>query len=260
MSFLFTVFYQPIANALFVLMNTVNASNIVFGILMLVIVTKLVLLPVSFKNSDVQKKMSSVSGELQNIKKNIKDKKEQAEKTLEVYKKEKINPFSPLLYLLIQIPFFISIFFVTKDIGDGSFEYGKVLYDFVTRPEFLDLTFLSVNTTKNGGIILAVLIVVSQIILMRQTQKKGEEAMKNTKILTVIMPIVIGALSLSIVATVGIYWLFNNLISILQEILIKNIALKKAAVYPTEKAASDNYGVSDPVEPDSRETDQVKQE
>ena len=261
MSFLFTIFYQPTANAMFILMNIANTGSVVFGILMLVIVTKALLLPTSFKNSKIQEKMGEVSEDLQNIKKTIKDKKEQAEKTLEIYKKAGINPFSPILYLLIQIPFFISIFFVTRDVGSGLFKYEEVLYDFVTKPEFIDLTFLSLNTSENGGIFIATLIVVSQIILMRQTKKKGGEVSKNTKILTTVMPIVIGVLSLSIVATVGIYWLFNNLISILQEILIKNISPKRTEAEYSEKEneGADESKIIGP-EPKKESDDPVTQE
>lgn len=230
MGFLFTVFYQPIANLLFFLMNTVGTNNIVLGILMLVVVIKILLLPSSIKNSVMQKKMGKISEELQNIKKTIKDKKEQAEKTIEIYKRESINPLSPLLFLLIQIPFFFSIFFITKDIGSGLFVYNEALYDFVAQPEFIDLTFLSINTAENSGIPIAILITVSQLILMHQMQKKGVGMPKNNKILTIVMPIVVGALSLKIVATVGMYWLFNNLVSILQEIFIKNLKKEPEAI------------------------------
>ena len=222
MGILFTLFYQPIANLLFILMNLVGTNSIVLGILLLVIVVKMVLLPTSVKNSKIQRKMSEISGELENIKKNIKEKKEQAEKTLEVYKRVNINPLTPILFLAIQIPFFISIFFITRDLGIGLFKYEEVLYQFVSRPEFVDFFFLSQNTMEKGGIIIASLIVVSQVILMQQTKKKGIETPKNTKILTFVLPIIIGVFSLSITATVGIYWLFNNLISILQEVFIKN--------------------------------------
>ena len=206
------------------------------GILMLVLVTKAILLPISIRNSKIQKKMNEISEELQDIKKNIKEKKEQAEKTLKVYKKAGINPFSPIAFLLIQIPFFISIFFVTRDIGDGLFKYEEALYSFVTKPEFIDFTFFSMYTAEKGGLIIALFITLSQLILMQQMQKKGAKKQKNTKIITAIMPIIIGALSLTIVATVGIYWLFNNLISIVQEIFIKNA--KKEEVPKEEESES----------------------
>ena len=237
MSILFTVFYQPIANLLFALMDLVSTSSIVVGILLLVFVVKVVLLPTSIKNSKIQQKLSEISGELKDIKDNVDDKKEQMEKTLAVYKRVGVNPFSPILFLLLQIPFFISIFFITKDLGDGSFQHSDVLYSFVAQPEFVDFTvgfgsFL-LDTTQSGSILVAILIGVSQVLLMRQTQRKGVGDQKTNKILVYVLPVFIAFLSLSIAATIGIYWLFNNLVSILQEIGIKWFEKKDVAALPT---------------------------
>ena len=106
MGILFTIFYQPIANLLFVLMDLASTGSIVIGILLLVIVVKTLLLPTSIKNSKIQQKLSEISDELKDIKENVKDKKEQMEKTLAVYKQVGVNPFSPILFLLIQTSFF----------------------------------------------------------------------------------------------------------------------------------------------------------
>ena len=224
MGILFTIFYQPIANLLFILMNAVGTGSIILGILLLVVVVKIILLPTSFKNAKIQKKLSEISCELKTIKDTVEDKREQMEKTLAVYKEAGVHPFSPIVFLLIQIPFFISIFFITKDLGGGDFDYGAVLYDFVAQPEVIDFTLtfgsLMLDTTQNGLILVALLIGVSQFILMHQTQKKGGEVQKNTRILTYILPPFVAILSLGIVTTIGVYWLFNNLISILQEMVV----------------------------------------
>ena len=228
MNILFVIFYQPIANLLFFLMNVVHTNSVVVGILLLVIVVKMVLLPTSIKNSKIQQKLSEISGDLKDIKEGVEDKKEQMEKTLAVYKRVGVNPFSPILFLLIQIPFFISIFFITKDLGDlgdAFFTSKDVLYSFVAQPAFIDFTLsvgsYSFNTMQNGAIIIAILIGVSQVVLMQQTQKKNVGDKKTNAMLLYILPVFIAFLSLSIAATIGIYWLFNNLVSILQEIAIK---------------------------------------
>ena len=228
MNILFVIFYQPIANLLFFLMDVAHTNSIVVGILLLVIVVKMVLLPTSIKNAKIQQKLGEISGDLKDIKEHVEDKKEQMEKTLEVYKRVGVNPFSPILFLLIQIPFFISIFFITKDLGelgDAFFTSKDVLYSFVAQPVFIDFTLsvgsYSLNTMQNGAIIIAILIGMSQIVLMQQTQKKNVGDKKTNAMLLYILPVFIAFLSLSIAATIGIYWLFNNLVSIVQEIAIK---------------------------------------
>ena len=227
MGILFSIFYQPVANLLFILMNAVGTGSIVVGILLLVVVVKIVLLPTSIKNSRIQKKLGEMSGELRDIKDRVEDKKEQMERTLAAYRKAGVNPLSPILFLLIQIPFFISIFFITKDLGSGEFAYGEVLYDFVSQPAFVDFTLgfgsFALDVSESGAVIIAILIGVSQFVLMHQTQHKGGGAapQKNARILMYALPPFVALLSLGIVATVGVYWLFNNLVSILQELGIK---------------------------------------
>ena len=245
MGILFTVFYQPVANLLFFLMSLVQTNNIVLGILLLVVVVKALLLPTAVKNIKIQQKLSEISGDLKDIKENIKDKKEQMEKTLAVYKEAGVSPFSPILFLLIQIPFFISIFFITKNLGDGSFNAQETLYSFVAQPEYLDFTLsfgsFFLDTAQSGALIIAILIGVSQFVLMRQTQKKGPEVQKGMRALVYILPVFIAFLSLSIVATIGVYWLFNNLISVLQEIIIRGRS-------DTEKEDHSEVSADDPAE------------
>ena len=225
MSILFVVFYQPVVNLLFFLMDVVRTDSIVLGILLLVVAVKLLLLPTSVKNTKIQHKLSEITDDLKDIKENIDDKKEQMEKTLAVYKKAGVNPFSPILFLLLQIPFFISIFFVTKDLGDGTFNADEALYSFVAQPAVIDFTIsfgpFFLDTMQSGVLAIAVLIGISQFVLMYQTQKKNTNTQKNMKALIYILPALIAFLSISIVATIGVYWLFNNLVSILQETGVK---------------------------------------
>ena len=210
MNILFIIFYQPIANLLFFLMDVVHTNSIVIGVLLLVIVVKMVLLPTSIKNAQIQQKLGEISGDLKDIKENVEDKKEQMEKTLAVYKRMGVNPFSPILFLLIQIPFFISIFFITKDLGDLGdtfFTSKDVLYSFVAQPAFIDFTLsvgsYSLNTMHNGAIIIAILIGVSQIVLMQQTQKKNVGD-KKTKHHAFIYPA--GIYCLFVFEYCGYYW------------------------------------------------------
>ena len=224
MDFLFTIFYQPIANLLFWLMELIQTQNIALGILALVIVVKIVLLHFSIKNTKFQIKMKTIADDLKNIRKTVKDKKEQAEKTLDLYKKAGINPFTPILLLLIQIPIFISIFFIVKNIGEGEFSYAETLYSSAQQivPDFqLSL----INITETGGIIAAVLVGVTQFALMYYSFKNITTATtsKTQKIIfIVIFPILAGLVSYFFVMAVAVYWFFNNVVSIIQEVLILN--------------------------------------
>ncbi|MDE0243677.1 MAG: YidC/Oxa1 family membrane protein insertase [Candidatus Kaiserbacteria bacterium] len=233
MGFLFTVFYQPTANILFFLMELLSTNSIVVGILALVIASKLILLPSSVKNTRMQIKMRDVADELQEIKKSTDDRKEQAEKTLAVYKKNNINPLTPIASLFIQIPIFISIFFVVRDLGTGEFPFSDVFYSFVTAPESINYTFLSSSVLfVKGGILVAVLVFLTQLLITHFTTKNTPGSGKKTQkiIFFGVMPILIAIFSFFMTATVGLYWLFNNLVTILQEVLVMNKFRQEDAV------------------------------
>ena len=224
MGFLFTLFYQPIANLLLLPLATLGVDSVVLGIIFAVLVTKIIVIQPSIKNTRMQIQMQSVAEDLKSVRKNIKDKKEQAEKTMEIYKSAGINPFSPLLLLLIQIPIFLSIFFVVKDIGDGMFSFDKTLYPFIQMAPEINLSFLSFNLAEGGNVLLALLVGGTQALLMYYVQKHITDKSKQVQkmLFTVALPAVAAAASLFFPSVIGMFWLINNLLSILQEILVIN--------------------------------------
>ena len=229
MGLLFTIFYQPIANILIYPLSIFGTASIVLGIVVTVVLTKVLLLKPTIKNTKVQMQMQTITEELKNIRENIKDRKEQAEKTMEVYKKAGINPFTPLLLLITQVPIFLAIFFVIKDMGNGVFSYTETLYSFVPNPPSVDFTFLSVNLADSGSILIALGVGITQILLMQYMQAHITDKSKNMQkmFFVIVLPIITAVASFFLVAAVGMYWFINNLFSILQEILIINRIRKR---------------------------------
>ncbi len=221
MEFFFTVFYQPIINLLFWGIDLIHTHSLAFGILVLVVVVKVLILPLSVKNIKIQIRIKSISDDLKNIRNNIKDKKEQAEKTIELYKKAGINPITPIFLLLLQIPLFITMFFVIRDVGKEDFSFDH-LYSFIPQ-NIPDFYFLSFNLTDSGSISMSVLVGVTQYILMYYSQKNvAADMISGTQkiFFLVLLPVFAGAVSFFFVTAVGLYWFVNNIISILQEVTV----------------------------------------
>ena len=235
MGFFFTIFYQPIANILFGLMQIIDVTSLALGILLLILLTKILLLPIAIKNTRFQVRVKTITEDLKKIRENTKDRKIQAEKTLDLYKKAGVNPFTPLLFLIIQIPIFISIFFVLRDVGNGTFSTIETLYTIVAQP-VIDFHFLLFNLMDQGIFILALLVGITQTILMYFSQKNITNAtVSKTQqiVFIVVFPVLAAGVSFFFVAAVGIYWLFNNLISILQEIVVLHVVRLKEETLKT---------------------------
>src|SRR3989344_3076275 len=110
-SFFKTIIYSPLYNILILLLN-VSWIDVGIATIILTILVKLILYPISKKSTITQTKMKEKEGELSLIKEKYKDKQEQALKIMEFYKTNNINPFSSILTVLIQIPIIFSLYYI----------------------------------------------------------------------------------------------------------------------------------------------------
>src|SRR3989338_4616393 len=127
-----TFLYQPLLNALAFLVSIIPGGDVGIAVIILTVLVKVVLFPLSQKSIESQAAMSLLAPELEKIKKSGASKEEQARLTFELYKKHKTNPFSGCLLVLLQIPIIFAIYFVFfKGI---NFESG-LIYSFIHPPE-----------------------------------------------------------------------------------------------------------------------------
>jgi YidC/Oxa1 family membrane protein insertase len=76
------VFYQPIYNTLIFLINNVTFGDVGFAIIILTIIVKLVLFPLTRKSIKTQVMMKRMEPELAQIRKDFPNKEEQAKKNI----------------------------------------------------------------------------------------------------------------------------------------------------------------------------------
>src|SRR3989344_2107458 len=134
-----TVLYEPLLNALAFLISVVPGGDVGLAVIVLTIIVKVILFPLSGASIRSQAKMTLLTPELNKIKKSGASKEEQAKQTFDLYKKHKTNPFSGCLLVLIQIPIIFALYYVFyKGI---KFDAG-MLYSFVPVPENINMKFL----------------------------------------------------------------------------------------------------------------------
>src|SRR3990167_1159143 len=104
--------YQPLLNALACLVSIIPGGDVGIAVIVLTIIVKIVLFPLSQKSIESQAEMNLLAPELNKIKTAGGSKEEQAKQTFELYKKHKVNPFSGCLLVLIQIPIIFALYFV----------------------------------------------------------------------------------------------------------------------------------------------------
>ncbi len=226
-----TIFYEPIYNALIFIINTVTFGDVGFAIIVLTILIKVFLAPLTRKSIRSQVLMKRLEGELKQIKKDYPSKEQQAQKTLELYKKNNVNPFSGCLIVLLQLPVIFALYYVFY--RGLSFDTTP-LYSFIHTPEVLNAQFLGLVDLHGKSIVLALLAGISQFIqgyLSHPAKKKVEvvtaidepktfqEQLADSMQLNIryVLPVFVAFIAYQISAAVALYWVVSNVFTIVQE-------------------------------------------
>lgn len=240
-----TIFYEPIYNALIFIINTVTLGDIGFAVILLTLLIKFILSPLTKKSIKSQLLMKKMEPELKQIKKDYPDKQEQAKKTFELYKKHGTNPFSGCLVILLQLPVIFALYFVFYK-GLANLESGP-LYSFIQTPSLLHPNFLGLIDMGGKSIVLALLAGVSQFIqgyLASPIKPKSEpthvgatpepktfqEQMADSMQINIkyVLPVFVAFIAYQISAAVALYWIVSNIFTIVQEWHIRRSFMKKA--------------------------------
>ena len=242
--FFYVVLFQPFLNILVLLYVYLPGKDFGIAVIILTLIIKLVLHPLTVKGLKQQKITSALQPKLAEIKEKYKnDKAEQSRAMMELYKKEKINPMSGCLPILIQLPIIIALYRVFLD-GFKVEVLQANLYSFVPNPGVMSNTFLGVLNMESRifVIVLALMAGVGQFIQMKMTTTatkketggKGKDfasAMQSQMLY--IFPVISVLLVYKLGAVIGIYWLVTILFSIGEQYLVN----KKHETQSIEKAS-----------------------
>ncbi len=231
-AFLKTIIYVPLYNILILILN-VDWIDVGVATVILTVLVKLILYPVSKKATITQVKMKEKEGELKLIKEKYKDKQEQAVKVMEFYKNNNINPFSSIVTIFIQIPIIYSLYYIFFKSGLPTVD-TSLLYSFIKVPESISMIFLGFLDVSQKSILLAVLAAVSTFLQMHfstpnakamlgnpasapATAGKEDFAATMTKQMKYTMPLVVFFISWKISGIIALYWFVSNLFGIAQD-------------------------------------------
>ncbi len=175
--FFATIFYIPLYNALILCVNFLSWHNAGLAVIILTLIIRFVLFPLSRSAIKTQLQMKQIEPELKKIRDTVKDKQEQARLTMQVYKERGVNPFSSILLLLIQLPILIALYQVFRS-GLPKID-PTILYSFVAAPGALSMHFLGINLLGNS-VILALFAIATQFFQLQLALPKVEKAKERS--------------------------------------------------------------------------------
>jgi YidC/Oxa1 family membrane protein insertase len=228
------LFFNPIYNSLVFLIANFSWIDMGMAVIIITVVIKSMLLPLTKKSIKIQIKTKQLEPELKKIKEEYKDnKEEQAKQIMDLYKRNDLNPLSGFLVLLIQLPVIFALYFVFLRGGFPDIN-TEILYSFIKIPEQVNMYFLGLISMIDKNIFLALLAGISQYIqvqlMLPKLEAKGKNHKKtfqddlarsmNTQ-MKFIMPIIVFFISYSLPAAIALYWITSNIFMIFQEIFVK---------------------------------------
>jgi YidC/Oxa1 family membrane protein insertase len=192
-----------IAKPLFWLLSAIYGfiGNWGVAIIVLTILLKAAFFKLSATSYRSMAHMREMAPRMQSLKEKFGDDKQKLQQAMmEMYRKEKINPLSGCLPILVQIPVFIALYWVLL----GSVELRHA-------PFFGWITDLS---AKDPYYILPILMGASMIV---QTYLNPAPADPLQAKIMKIMPVVFSIFFFFFPAGLVLYWLVNNILSIAQQ-------------------------------------------
>jgi YidC/Oxa1 family membrane protein insertase len=192
-----------IAAPLFWLLSAIHqwVGNWGVAIILLTVIIKLVFFPLSAASYKSMAKMRVLAPKLQKLKETYGDDRQRMQQAMmEMYKTEKINPLGGCLPIVVQIPVFISLYWVLL----GSVELRNAPFIFWIH----DLS------AKDPYYVLPILMGLSMIVQSWLSPTPPDPV--QAKIMK-IMPVVFSVFFFFFPAGLVLYWLVNNILSIAQQ-------------------------------------------
>ena len=219
------ILYRPFVNVLALLVSIIPGGDVGVAIIVLTLLVKAILYPLSQRSIESQAKMTLLAPELEKIKKSNASKEEQAKETFELYKKHKTNPFSGCLLVLIQIPIIFALYYVFyKGI---KFDNG-ILYSFIHAPAQINMLFLGVLNMGGKSLFLAILAGISQYFqahfMPKPAPSNGTASFQNSlnksmqTQMKYIFPLLVAFIAYRVSGAIALYWMTSNLFTIGQQI------------------------------------------
>jgi YidC/Oxa1 family membrane protein insertase len=194
---------RAVAKPIFSVLRSINEYTHNYGvtIILLTVAIKLLFIPLQYKSYKSMKQMQEIQPKVLALQEKFKDDRERLNKELiKVYRDNKVNPVGGCLPMVLQMPVFVALF--------------NILYmtiDLRQAPLGLWITDLSV---QDPYYILPVIMGVSMLIMQKIQPTTMDPAQAKIMLL---LPALMTFLFINFPAGLVLYWLTNNVLSIVQQ-------------------------------------------
>src|SRR5215212_9668797 len=236
---MFAIIFQPlidVAEAILRFYHDTVGVGWGFSIVLLTVTVRLAILPLTFKQVRSMQAMQRLQPKMKELQKRYKDDRQRMNQELmKLYQEHQVNPLGSCLPLLLQLPFFLSLFYLQQSegfralvrdtggslgtlAGGGNIDAAAA----VTGGEkFLFIPDLTVAPT--GGVLIALVLIYICTQLGSSTVSAMAMTDKNQKRLMFALPFIFVPFIINFPAGLLVYWITTNTWTIGQQLLIRKV-------------------------------------
>jgi len=182
------------------------------AIVALTVVTRIAILPLSLKQIRSMRSMQAHQPEIKRIQQKYKDDRQRLQRELmSFYKENSINPFASCVPLLLQLPVFMSLFYLLR-----SEDFKNELHG----AGWLGIPNLSEKAT--GGVLI-VLLILYFVTMVGSTSIMASSAEGSQRIMMYALPVVFTPIVIGFPAGLVVYWITTNLWTMGQQWVVKQV-------------------------------------
>lgn len=242
----------------------------------LTVVVRAVMMPATFSQFRSMRKMQLLAPDLKALKEKYKDDKQrQQEEMMKLYRENKVNPFASCLPLALQLPVFISLFYMLRTdlkkhiCGPSLVSHYNALHHTAiasvaglpskyiektscqaVAPHSAKFLFVPDVTAKATGVVLVVLILLYLASQIVSTLLMSASAEPSQRWLMLGLPLFFVVILYRYPAGLLIYWITTNLWTIVQGYFVRR-SIGPPPAPPGKDSASPGRGTS-PLSPNGK--------
>jgi len=183
------------------------------AIILVTILIKIVFWPLTQKSIKSMQAMKKIQPKIAQVREKYKDDREKLNQELMgLYKTYKVNPMGGCLPMVLQIPVFIAFYRMLNTAVELRHEPFMLWINDLTAPDRLNI---GIPIPYLGGIpVLTILMGISMFVQQKMTPSTGDPRQEQIMLL---MPVVFTVFFINFPAGLVLYWLVNNILSIVQQ-------------------------------------------
>jgi YidC/Oxa1 family membrane protein insertase len=186
-----------------------------WSIILMTFTVRIAILPLTFKGVKSMQRLQTLQPEIKKIQARYKDDRQRMnQEVMAFYQREKVNPLGSCLPLVLQIPFFISLFYLLR-----SDEFQQ---DIATNPGFFAIDNLAEKITGDP-VLLGVLIVLYVGTQLAASAVTAISADPTQRRIMFALPFVFVIFIVNFQAGLIVYWITTNVWTIGQQLLVKKL-------------------------------------